>query len=338
MKNVFKQPLFLIGFLFITLMLVASFTYTFIWGIDIRKLYYIYENGKLVEGAPLSPRWSFPFGTDQLGYDLLGKILIGAKYTILATIAVAALRVLIALPFGFLLGTFFSKQKNYINGLIDSFHYVPLTIIAYYILRPVLWEPFEGFQTSLAERLIVEVLILSLLTVPVIVVLIGNEASLIHKQEFVLSAKTLGAGPFRIIRKHIYPVLREKLFIIFGQEMMQTLIILSHLGLLRLFLGGTNIDYSGMADPPRSISYEWSGLIGDAFRYIQTAPWIPLTPILFFAATILSVAFMIEGYVRATSGRSHYFKKPRKMNRTNINKKELYQPTPEDFEYSQKTG
>ena len=338
MKNVFKQPLFLIGFFFIAVMIAASFSYSFIWGNEIRKLYYVYENGKLLEGAPLSPRWSYPLGTDALGYDLLGKILIGAKYTILASIAVAALRVFIAMPFGFLLGTLFHKQKKYINGLIDSFHYVPLTIIAYYILRPILWEPYEGFQTSLAERLIIEVVLLALLTFPVIVVLIGNEASLIYKQEFVLCAKTLGAGPIRLMTKHVYPILREKLFVIFGQEMMQTLIILSHLGLLKLFLGGTNIDYSRMPDPPQSISYEWSGLIGDSFRYIQTAPWIPLTPIFCFAATMLAVALMIEGYVRATSGKSHYFKNPRKRKPENNGTKEIYQPVASDFEQTQKTG
>ncbi len=332
MKKVWKQPLFLIGFTFIMILLIASFAYSSIWGNEVRKVSYIYEGDRIVEAAPISPRLEYPLGTDPLGLDMLGKILIGAKYTILAAFAVAALRVFVALPLGLILGTYLRKQKNYINGLIDSFHYVPLTIIAYYLLRPVLWEPMEGFQTSLLERIAIEVVILALLTVPIITALIGNETSLIYKQEFVTSAKTLGAGNFRIMRKHIYPVLREKIFVVLGQQVMQTLIIFSHLGLLQLFLGGTNVSYSFMADPPTSISYEWSGLIGNTFRYIQTAAWIPLTPILFFAATMLAVAFMIEGYVRATSGSSHYLKKPKK--RKNVEKKlEIYEPTSEDFQH-----
>jgi peptide/nickel transport system permease protein len=332
MRKVWKQPLFLIGFLFIAGMLMTSFAYSWITDNEIKKVYYLYEDGRLVDGAPIEPRPGLPFGTDALGLDIFAKIIIGAKFTILAALAVAALRVFIALPFGFLVGTYFRKQKKYFNGLIDSFHYVPLTIIAYYLLRPVLMEPMEGFQTSMIERVIMEVLILALLTVPIIISLIGNESSLIYQRDFVVCAKSLGASNWRIIRKHIYPSLREKLFVIFGQQVMQTLIILSHLGLLKLFLGGTHVTFGIMPDPPTSITQEWSGLIGDSFRYLRSAPWIPLTPILCFAATMLAVALMIEGYVRATTGRSHYLKKPIRT-KARKEKPKTKQIIPEDLQW-----
>jgi peptide/nickel transport system permease protein len=337
MRTVWKQPLFLTGLTFLVLMLTASFGYTVFFDDKIRQMFYLREGGRLIDGSPLPPMWKFPLGTDSLGFDMLGKILIGAKYTILAAIAVAALRVFIAIPFGFLLGTLFRKQKKYVNGLIDSFHYVPLTIIAFYILRPILMEPVEGFQTSFFERLVIEVVILAVLTVPIIVSLIGNETSLLYKQEYILGAKTLGASNFRIIRKHIYPAMREKLFVVFGQQVMQTLIILSHLGLLHLFLGGTHINYSRVPDPPTSLSNEWSGLIGDSFRYLETAPWLPLAPILCFAATMLAVALMIEGYVRATSGRSHYFKRSKEMKEYKKDKLD-YKPNQEDFKQLKRIG
>ncbi|TYR73977.1 hypothetical protein FZC79_16085 [Rossellomorea vietnamensis] len=106
--------------------------------------------------------------------------------------------------------------------------------------------------------------------------------------------------------------MREKIVILFGQQVMQTLIIFIHLGLLKLFLGGTEVDYQLVNDPPQSSTNEWSGLIGDTFRYLQGAPWIPLTPILSFALVMFAVALMMEGYIRAASGYSYYGQKFKK--------------------------
>jgi peptide/nickel transport system permease protein len=307
-RNVWRNPMFFTGFIFIIILLAASFLYSFIWGNEVRKLYYISVDNVPVESAPISPKWAYPFGTDPLGLDMLGKVLIGAKYTILASFAIGLLRVLISIPFGFLMGTYLQKYRKFFNGTVDSFHYIPLSIVAYFLLYPVLWEPFEGFQTTMAERFIIEIMVLTLLIVPIISSLLGNEISLAYKQEYIASAKVLGASRFRIIRKHIFPAIREKLIILFGQQVMQALIIFIHLGLLKLFLGGTDVDYQLVNDPPKSMTFEWSGLIGDTFRYLQGAPWVPLTPILFFGATMFAVALMMEGYIKATAGYSYHRK------------------------------
>ncbi len=322
-RSIWKNPMFLSGFLYLFLLILASFLYTILWDDEVRRLYFISENGFPVESAPISPKWNYPFGTDPLGLDMLGKILIGAKYTLILSFIIAFLRVAISLPIALVLGTYLQRFKKSINGTIDSFHYIPLSIIAYFLLHPVLWEPFNGFPTTMTERFIIEILILTVLIVPILSSMLGNEVSMVYKEEFILSAKVLGASKFRIIFKHILPSLKDKLVVLFGQQIMQTLILFIHLGLLKLFVGGTNVDYSIVHDPPQSITNEWSGLIGDSFRYLQGAPWVPLTPILFFASAMFAVALMIEGYVRATSGHSHFYKKFReKYNGEAVEKKD----------------
>ncbi|WP_456274576.1 ABC transporter permease [Bacillus sp. AK031] len=329
-RSVWRNPMFLTGFIFIMTLLAASFLYSLIWGNEVRKLYYISVDTVPVESAPISPKLAYPFGTDPLGLDMLGKVLIGAKYTILAAFAIGFLRVLISVPLGFLIGTYLQRYRKFINGTVDSFHYIPLSIVAYFLLYPVLWEPFEGFQTTMTERFIIEVMVLTLLIVPVLSSLLSNEITLAYKQEYIASAKTLGANRIRIIRKHIFPAIREKLIILFGQQVMQALIIFIHLGLLKLFLGGTDVDYQLVNDPPKSMTFEWSGLIGDTFRYLQGAPWVPLTPILFFAATMFAVALMMEGYIQATAGYSYYRKKF-KRKYFNQDKKEVQVIQKSDF-------
>src|SRR5690606_8545708 len=156
------------------------------------------------------------------------------------------------------LGTYLQRHRPWISSLVDSLHYIPLTLFAAFVLMPVLWMPPEGFTTTMWERIIIQVVIMALLTVPGVAVLVANEAALLSQKEYVLASRTLGAGRFRIIRKHLYPQMREKVAVLYGQQVIETFIVLAHLGLLDLFLGGTDVSYDPMfGDPPMSISNEW---------------------------------------------------------------------------------
>jgi peptide/nickel transport system permease protein len=292
------------------------------------------KNGNLEAASPISPRWKLPFGTDRAGNDMLSKILLGAKYTILGALSIAVFRMAMAIPIGILLGLYLKRYKKYISSLVDSFHFIPLTVISFYILTPVLMEPEDGFRMGLFVRMFLEVIILAALTVPVIAVIIGNETGRMLRNEYIICAKTLGAGQWRLIIKHIIPGMKEKLFVLFGQQMMQALIVLSHLGYLKLFFGGSHVSMGG-DDPPMSITYEWSGLIGDTFNYLHAAVWVPLTPIICFAITMIAVSFIIEGYVQATTGHTHYFK--RKKQKRSVQKIESY-PRKEEFQLVRKTS
>lgn len=313
MKSVWRQPLFILGFGIISFFLVGSFLFEWIFGSIPKQTFFIEENGRAVEAPPISPYWKHPLGTDEFGYDMLAKIMIGAKYTILGAMAVAALRMFIAVPLGYVIGTYLQRQRSWINGIIDPIHYVPMTIFAVLLLSPVLWMPMEGFTTTVFERVVIQVVIMAVITVPIVASLIGNEANLLYQQEYILAARTLGASRRRIIIRHLVPQMREKMAVLYGQQVVESLIVFAHLGLLKLFLGGTLVSYDPMfADPPKSIAYEWAGLFGNSFRYLQGAPWLPLAPAISFALVILAIAAMIEGYTRATNGQVN-MKRRKKM-------------------------
>lgn len=302
-KFLWKQPYFVFGFLVLAFFLIGSFVFEWINGPDPKQTYFLMEKGRVIEAAPLSPSWQHPLGTDQFGFDMFAKIMLGAKYTIISAMGVAAVRMLIAVPLGFAIGTYWQKRRSTINSFIDPLHYVPMTIFAYLMLFPVLWEPMEGFSTTVWERIVIQVVLMAIITVPIVSSLIGNEANLLYQQEYILASRTLGASKFRIITRHLFPMMREKLFVLYGQQVVETLVVFTHLGLLQLYIGGTDVSYDPMmGDPPKSIAYEWAGLFGSSFRYLQGVPWLPLGPAICFALIILAVAAMIEGYTRAVSG------------------------------------
>ncbi|WP_088008725.1 ABC transporter permease [Indiicoccus explosivorum] len=295
-----RQPFFLIGFTVLSLLLVSSFAYEWLWGTVPQQVMFLMEGDRVVEAPPISPNWEMPLGSDPFGYDMLGKIILGAKYTIIAALLVAAIRMLIAIPLGYILAVYLQRHRAWIGGLADSLHYIPLSVFAAYVLFPVLWMPQGGFETTLWERIAIQILIMALLTAPIVAVLIGNEASLLYRREYVMAARTLGANRLRLVHRHLFPQMREKLAVLYGQQVIETFIVLAHLGLLDLFLGGTKVSYDPLAaDPPMSISYEWAGLFGNSFRYLQGAPWLPLAPVAFISIAVLSVSLMMEGYIRS---------------------------------------
>ncbi|PMC36382.1 peptide ABC transporter permease [Bacillus sp. UMB0899] len=309
MLKLLKNPLFLIGFLFITGLMTISIIYTLIVNGEVQQIQILYdEKGEVTESSPLSPSLSpfLPFGTDELGFDMLSKVIIGAKYTLFAAITIASLRMIISIALGLSLGFCSPKLNNYINSMIDGFNFIPLSLISLYLLSPFLYSGPNGFSYSLNERILIEVIVLTALAVPVLAVLIGNETNELLKKEFIKCAKTLGGSKFYIVRKHILPILKVRFWILFGEQFKQTLIVMTHLGLFNLYFGGTEITYGSFADPPQSVTYEWSGLIGGTKNYISWAPWIPLAPIICFTLTILAITFMVEGYVRVNKNETVY--------------------------------
>ncbi|KAA0546893.1 ABC transporter permease subunit [Bacillus sp. BGMRC 2118] len=315
MRHFIKQPLFIIGLSFFVILLISSFYVEFAFDGEFRQIRILYDDkGNVIDSAPIAPQWWLPLGTDVLGVDLLLKTIDGAKYTIITAFIIALLRIVFSLTIGVSIGVYFHRFQKYLNAFSESFHYIPLTLLAVYVLEPILWEQFPGmFYYTYSERLILQILLLTLLTLPMLSSLISNEVELILQRDFIQSSTILGASRHFLIRKHILPHLKERVVILFGQQMIQVLIILAHLGIFKLFLGGTHVTYDRFVnDPPSSITNEWSGLIGDGFYSFVSAPWVFLAPIGFFTLSIIMINFMMESYKQVTSYQVTVKKKKKK--------------------------
>ena len=294
----FKNLKFLIGFMIISGTVCVSMVYSITADPLVDKFYHITnEEGRLVSAAPHSPEYVF-LGTDALGYSIFDQLLAGAKYTILFALAIAFLRMsigfLLAIPYTFFLH---SRIQRSVEKIVDGMHFLPMTIIAFLLLTPVLWMPPGGFTSTQTERIIYQGLILVLLAVPLIVTLFGSEMKLLMQEEYVVSTKVLGGSSLHLLWKHLLPHLSARMGIVFGQQFIQTLLIFIHLGVFNIYFGGTNVDYSPMqGDPPTSTTYEWSGLIGAAKDSLMTGRWWFIIPVLLcFMGIILSMQLIIQG-------------------------------------------
>lgn len=150
----------------------------------------------------------------------------------------------------------------------------------------------SGFQHPFWQRALFETVILVIIAIPNLTIHLSNEMRMVKQEPFIESSRILGAGNVYIFFKHIVPHLYEKWILLFGQQFLQVLQLLAHLGFLKLFFGGSIVEYGIGSGPPTSASYEWSGLIGSNISYLFVQQWIILVPIGFFILTSISVFFI----------------------------------------------
>ncbi|MCF6136475.1 ABC transporter permease [Pseudalkalibacillus berkeleyi] len=296
-----RNPLFMIGTLFILGLFFTSLGYYFFKNDEIPVIYFLFdENGEPIK-HPYKPTDYFPFGTDHFGRDILYLMLIGTKYTLGIAFAVALLRLLISSTLGIFFGMFFGKMKKWVASIADAVNYFPATLLAYFsLIWVLLYERFYegGYSLSFSKQFFIIVIVFTAIAIPTISALVMNETDRIMKKEFMEGVRVLGASKWQMIRKHLMPYLLPQFFMIFLRELIQVLLLLAHLGLLRIFLGGLGIT-KDMYDTSReySISNEWSGLLGSWWEFIWAGhPQITAVPVLFFTLTILAAKMALMGF------------------------------------------
>ncbi|SME51113.1 putative D,D-dipeptide transport system permease protein DdpC [Bacillus mobilis] len=275
---------FWIGVTFLSVLMIISIGYTVLFDGNIRELTMMYNEKGELEAAPFSPSSKFWFGSDVKGRDLVQLIIEGAKWTVGASIIIAILRVIVGGGIGLLLGMYGKRSFPVISSFFDPFSIVPMVMISYFMLNEVLTFDSGAEVVPLYLRVAFQIIVLVCLAVPTVMLYVAQEVKRIKKEEFMLAATVLGGSKWHRLKRHIWPHMLPSFLLLVAQQFVSVLLLLLHLGLLKLFFGGT-ILFGLDAD---SVTKEWTGLIGQNFRHLTTHTWIVLIPIAFYSMTILA--------------------------------------------------
>jgi len=216
--------------------------------------------------APLGTQ-SHVFGTDSLGRDILSRLIYGARITLY----IVALVALIAPIAGLLVGT----VSGYVGGWTDT---VLMRITDIFLAFPRLVLAL-AFVAALGAGIENAVLAISLTAWPPYARIARAETLTIRSSDYISAIKLQGAGPLRIITKHIWPLCISSLIVRVTLDMAG--IILAAAGLGFLGLG---------AQPP---SPEWGAMISEGRRFILDHWWVATMPGL--AIFTVSLAFNLLG-------------------------------------------
>ncbi|PHG23174.1 peptide ABC transporter permease [Bacillus wiedmannii] len=275
---------FWIGITFLSVLMIVSIGYTVFFDGNIRELTMMYNEKGELEAAPFSPSSKFWFGSDVKGRDLVQLIIEGAKWTVGASVIIAILRVIVGGGVGLLLGMYGKRSFPVISSFFDPFSIVPMVMISYFMLNKVLTFDSGAEVVPLYLRVIFQIIVLVFLAVPTVMLYVAREVKRIKKEEFMLAATVLGGSKWQRLKRHIWPHMLPPFLLLVAQQFVSVLLLLLHLGLLKLFFGGT-ILFGLDAD---SVTKEWTGLIGQNYRHLTTHTWIVLIPIAFYSITILA--------------------------------------------------
>lgn len=225
-----------------------------------------------------SPSGAHPFGTDNLGRDLLSRVFAGAR----VSLSLAVITGLSAMLLGVIVGAI----SGYAGGWIDAT-----------LMRIVdLLLPFPSLILALAVAGTLGEGYVSLL-IAMIASLWARNARLIRgavlaerQRPYVEAARGLGARPARIVRRHILP------------NIIWPFVVLLSLEMSRIILLVAALDYLGVGVQPPTP--EWGTMVADARLYLFNAPWMIVFPGLAIAVTVAAFNLVGEGLRDAVDPRT----------------------------------
>lgn len=284
-----------IPFLIVLGLFIISIGYYFFFDDQVGQSQYLYgADGGISSAAPHPPSSQLLFGTDPYGYSIFQQMLVGIKYTIFITFIIATFRVVAGYIFGFIYVFYLNnKFRKAVTSIAEGMHFLPLSLLVFILLVPVLIGQGE-WSTTLNERLTLQILIMSLIVLPITMTSIGNEMNETLKKEYVQSSVLMGGSLMWILVKHINPQLWPKLMLNWTQHVVQVLQMLVHLGILSIFAGGAISQESSERMVPEI--YELSGMIAISREAFVTQQfWMILPPIFVFMLLIFCFNTMAEG-------------------------------------------
>lgn len=207
-----------------------------------------YDATQVMAGPRLAPpSWEHWMGTDQLGRDVLSRVIMGGRVALF--VAVAALGA--ALSLGLILGLIAGFGPQWLdNGMLLIFDAVRAFPVIIFALAVV---------TLLGPSLNTVVLVVAITSIPIYARVVRTQTQSLKSNEFILAERAMGAGTGRILGVHILPNVIGPLLILASMDV--PLVITLEAGLS--FLG------MGVRPPTPS----WGTILNDGFSYIRNSPW-----------------------------------------------------------------
>ena len=225
------------------------------------------------------PSWAHPLGTDQLGRDMLARMMAGGQ----TSVSVGITAMLLALILGSLIGVmagYFRKLDNLLMRTTDLFlalPLLPLLLVMVLLFREPLNAAF-GPETGIFILIVTAIGITSWMPTARIV---RGDVLALKEREFVLAARSIGTTNTRMITRHILP------------NVMSPIMVSATLGIANAIITESALSFLGLGFPPDFPT--WGRLLFDAVDYMQQYPERVLWPGLAISLTVLSVNYLGDG-------------------------------------------
>ena len=209
-----------------------------------------------------APTLQHPFGTDEIGRDVLARVIYGARASLLAGVVSVVIALGLGVPIGLLAGYGGRWIDAVLSRIADAMLAVPFLILA------IALAAFLG--PSLQNAMIA----IGLTTVPIFVRLTRGQVMAVMVEDYVEAARAVGNPPVRIAFRHILP------------NILPALIVQATLSIATAIIAEASLSFLGLGQQPPAPS--WGSMLNTAQRFLTLSPWLAVWPGLAIFLVVLS--------------------------------------------------
>ncbi len=219
-----------------------------------------------VRAAPSAEYW---FGTDEIGRDVLSRVVWGARASLLAGLVSVCISMALGVPVGLLAAYVGGWTDGLISRFTDSMLAVPFLILA------IALAAFLG--PSLTNAMIA----IGVSATPIFIRLTRAQVLAVKVEDFVEAARAVGNPHWRIALRHILP------------NVLPPLIVQATLAIASAIIAEASLSFLGLGQQPPAPS--WGSMLNTAKNYVDNAPWMAIWPGLSIFLLVLSFNLFGDG-------------------------------------------
>ncbi|CCW35099.1 ABC-type dipeptide/oligopeptide/nickel transport system, permease component [Chthonomonas calidirosea] len=236
---------------------------------------YDFEDTARYVSVPSKPDSHHWLGTDNLGRDVLSRLIYGSRVSLGVSIVTVLIEVLIGLPLGLIAGYYGGRVDLMLMRLTDVMFAFPDLLLAI-LLMAILNSGTQPVSPAL--NVLTLFLALGIVSWPPLARLVRGQAAALRHREFVEAARAIGVPHRQIVWRHILPNLLDAILIQTTQDVAGVIIAEATLSFLGL----------GVQPPYPS----WGRMIFDALSYKETFPLMLIAPCFLLAITVMAFNFL----------------------------------------------
>lgn len=219
-----------------------------------------------IRKAPSAAHW---FGTDEIGRDMLSRVVWGTRASLAAGVVSVSISLLLGVPIGLAAGFLGGFTDGLISRITDAFLACPFLILA------IALAAFLG--PSLTNAMIA----IGVSATPIFVRLTRAQVLNVKVEDFVEAARAVGNPPLRIALRHVLP------------NITAPLVVQATLAIASAVIAEASLSFLGLGQQPPAPS--WGSMLNTAKNFIDNAPWMAIWPGLAIFALVLSFNLLGDG-------------------------------------------
>lgn len=199
-----------------------------------------------------APSASFWLGTDELGRDIYTRLLYGARASLMAGLVSVVIALIVGVPFGLAAGYFGGWTDSVISRCTEALLAIPFLILAI------------ALAAFLGPSLVNAMVAIGVSAAPKFIRITRGQVLAVKNEDYVQSARALGASDLRIIGRHVLP------------NVMPPLIVQATITIATAIIAEASLSFLGLGLQPPNPS--WGSMLNTAKNFMTQAPWMSIFP------------------------------------------------------------